>query len=256
MKKIYIIVLITILTLSSCGKSKQELELEKAKVELEKTKLELAEKNKAEEQAKEQAIILQQNAEKQKIHEQKINVGKQKRLVEFNEILQKYPSILAQAEAKINEVNSFHLGRSSTTKQKELNEAYSQLNEIRNSANNLKNEIAQLEFSKTFDFQKNPKTLMNYIFKSAKKGDFSNFRYLCDPYAENDTDTKAMCFIEMQSQKQKELIISSLGNGRIMGEPKIKGDKAEIEFAYGESSSNLDTMNLINRNGFWYLSSI
>ena len=38
MIKKYIFVLFTLLILSSCGKSKEEIELEKAKIELEKTK--------------------------------------------------------------------------------------------------------------------------------------------------------------------------------------------------------------------------
>ncbi|HUH51033.1 MAG TPA: hypothetical protein VLZ11_02935 [Flavobacterium sp.] len=252
MKKNYIIIIIAILTLTSCGKSKEKLELEKAKIELERTKLELAEKNKADEQIQ----VSQQNAEKQKIHEQKLNVGKQKRLVELNEQLQQLPGALSQAEAQLNEVNEFHLGRSSTTKEKQIKEASNQLNEIRHYGDKLKNEIAQLEYNETFDFQKTPESLMNYMFKSAKTGNLSNFRYLCDPYAENDSDTKAICYAEMLTQKGREELITGFANGRIMGEPKIKGDKAEIEFAFGPSSSELKKMNLINRNGLWYLMSL
>ena len=38
-----------------------------------------------------------------------------------------------------------------------------------------------------------------------------------------------------------------------MREPIIRGNKAEIEFAFGPNSDKLEKMNLIKRNDFWYL---
>ena len=243
MTKNYIFLLLTVLILSSCGKSKQELELEKAKLELEKTKLELAEKEKNEELAK-----------IEKVHEQKVNVGKRKKITELNLMLQKLPQAIEKAEQNIRDINEFKIGRSSSTKEKQLKEARTQLREIRDYGEKIKNEIAQLEYHKTFDFQKDPASVMNYIFESAKKEDFSNFRNLCDPYGENDSDVNQICYAEMMMQKQQANLKVEFENGRVIGEPKIDGDKAEVEFAFGPSANRLEKMGMVKRNGLWYLS--
>jgi hypothetical protein len=243
MKRNYILALITIFTLISCGKSKEEIELEKAKIELEKTKLELDKKIKDEENLK----IL-------KIHEEKSNVGKRKKITELNLLLQKFPEAMKKAQENIQKIEQYQIGRSKSTKEKQLAEAYTQLREIRDYGEKLKNEIAQMEYTKTFDFQKDPVNLMKYIFESAKKGDFSNFRHLCDPYGENDRDVSRICNIEMLPEKMKQVFKISFENGRIIGEAKIEGDRAKIEFTYGISTNMLEEMGLVRRNGLWYLS--
>jgi hypothetical protein len=245
MIKNYIFVLLTVLCLNSCGKSKEEIELEKAKIELENTKLELADKTKKEE-----------NLEAQKIHEQKSNVGKQKKITELNLQLQRLPEALKKSKQNLQNIQSFKIGRSSSTKQKQLTEATNQIDEILSYGEKLKNEIAQLQYLKTFDFQKSPENVMKYIFDSAKKGDFSNFRYLCDPYGENDSDVNQFCNIELLSDKKKDQFRKEIENGRIMSKAKIENDKAEIEFAFGQSSNKLEKMIMINRNGLWYLQSL
>ena len=254
MKKNYIIALITLLTLASCGKSKEEIELEKAKVELEKVKLELVEKKENEIKAEKQRQIQAVKNEQIKQHEQKINVGKQKRKTEFQNALNHAYSALTKAKENYNEVNSFHLGRSVTTKNKQLNEAQKQINEMSEYVQNVKNEIAELELIKTFEFQKSPLNVVNHLFFSAKNADFSKLRYLCDPYAECDNDVERLCFIGMLPKSKQDDFIMSLKNGRIIGNPIIKGDIAEVEFAFGQSANRLEKMTLINRMGYWYLS--
>lgn len=249
MIKNYTFILFTLLILNSCGKSKEEIELEKAKIELEKTKLELVEKTKKEEENK----INQQKVEQDKIHEQKVNVGKRKKITELSLILQKLPDAIKKGQDNINEINKFQIGRSSSTKEKQLQEARNKLQEIREYGEKLKNEIAQLEYHQTFEFQKDPVSVMKYIFESAKKGDFSNFRYLSDPYGEHDSDIKNISYADLLSDKKLEELKLEFENGRIIGKPIINGDKAELEFAFGPSSNKLRNMKMINRNGFWYL---
>ncbi len=243
------------LLLISCGKSNAELELEKAKIELEKTKLEL--ENKKDEAIKDEkkAEISEAAAARNLEHQKKSNVGKQIRLAELNDQLQKLPLAIKEAEQKVRKVNEFQLGRSSTVKQEQLDEAILQLNEIKSYDTKIKNEIAQLEYSKTFDFQKNPVDLLNYIFESTKNRDFKNFRYLSDPYTEIDNSVKLICYAEILSTRQQENFITDFENGRIIGKPKIKNNTAEIEFAFGPYSDKLEVMNLVNRNGLWFLKS-
>lgn len=235
MIKNYIFFLLIILALNSCGKSKEEIELEKAKVEL-------ADKTKKEEELK-----------LQKVHDQKVSVGKQKKTTELNLQLQRLPEALKNAQENIDEIKRFKIGRSTSTKEQQLKDAYKQLNEMRSYGEKLKNEIAQLQYLKTFDFQKSPENVMIHIFESAKKGDFSNFRYLCDPYGENDSDVNQICYAELLSDERKGELKREFENGRIIGKPKIDSDRAEVEFAFGPSSNKLEKMKMINRNGLWYL---
>ena len=177
MNKNYILALIIILTLTSCGKSEKEIKIEKEKLEL-KIKTE-------------------------KIHEQKVNVGKRKKITELTMQLQSLPEALKKAQENIEKIQRFQIGRIRSTKDKQLKKAYELLSETRDYGEKLKTEIAQLEYLKTFDFQKNPESVMKYIFESAKKGDFKDFRNLCDPYGENDRDVSSICYAKILSEKRK-----------------------------------------------------
>lgn len=231
MLKNYILALITILSLNSCGKSEKEIKKEKEKIEYQKKKIEL-----------------------EKIHEQKINVGKRKKITELTMQLQRLPEAMKNARKNIEDINKFKIGRARSTKERQLKKAYEELNEVRNYGERLKNEIAQLEYFKTFDFQKTPESVMNYIFESAKKGDFSDFRNLCDPYAENDMDVNAICYAEMLSNKRKKELVDMFKNGRIIGNSIVYNDKVKIEFASGLNSDKLRKMTFVKRNNLWYLS--
>jgi hypothetical protein len=229
MNKNYILALIIILTLTSCGKSEKEIKIEKEKLEL-KIKTE-------------------------KIHEQKVNVGKRKKITELTMQLQSLPEALKKAQENIENIQRFQIGRAQSTKDRQLKKAYELLSETRDYGEKLKTEIAQLEYLKTFDFQKNPESVMKYIFESAKKGDFKDFRNLCDPYGENDRDVSSICYAELLSEKRKKELQDMFKNGRIIGEPVITENTAKIEFAYGLSSNKLEKMGMIKRNNLWYLSS-
>ena len=95
--------------------------------------------------------------------------------------------------------------------------------------------------------------MVNYLFEAARSWDFSKLRNLCDPYGENDGDTRAMCLVEMQPRDIQSQFVENFKNARIMGEPKIYGESAEIEIATGSSSNYLQKIQLINRMGKWYL---
>lgn len=257
MPKNYILI-ITLLILCSCGKSKEEIELEKAQIELEKIKIELNNKTKQDKEnnlkLEKENNISKKKAEVDRIHEQKVNVGKRKKITELTLMLQKLPEAVEKAEKNIIQINEFQLGRSSSSKNQQLNDAKKKLEEIYDSGNKIKNEIAESEYLRTFEFQKDPVSVMNYIFNSAKKGDFSNFRNLCDPYGENENDVNNLCYAEILMEKEKDNLKSEFENGRVVGKAKIKGDQAEVEFAFGQSANRLEKMQFVNRNGLWYLS--
>lgn len=246
MKKYYLILTIAFFVIASCGRSKEEIELEKARLELEKTKLELAEKEKAEE------LNLAKN---QEIHEQKVQAGTQKLRRELNDWLEKAAITQAEAEYRLKDAKKFKIGRSSSEREKQIEKAELEVQQTTQYIKNIEIEMRELKQWRTFDFQKSPEKLMKYIFESSNTGDFSNFRYLCDPYAESDMDVKSICYAELFMQQRQRDLKENFGTARIMGKPKIKGNNAEVEFAFGPSSNRLEKMNLVNRNGHWYLTS-
>lgn len=245
MKKTYIIALITLLTLASCGKNNNEIELKKTKVELEKVKLKLAEKNQIE----------AENNKLLKQHEQRVNVGKQKKQTALRDALYQANQSLQRAKNSYAEINEFQIGRSQTTKDQQLGDARNQINKMSTYVKNIKNEIAELELNKTFDFQKKPENVIKHLFLAAKNKDFSKLRYLCDPYAENDSDTNGLCYTGMLPKSGQNRFVENFANGRIIGKPIINGDKAEVEYAFGQSSNRLEKIKLIKRMGNWYLES-
>ena len=249
MKKNYVIYLFIALLIASCGKSAKEQELEKVKEELELAKNELALKEEEEREKVKQLEL----AKKEEEHQQKVTVGKKKKLSQLNEILEQASYTLRLADMELSEINEFEIGRSSATKDYQLRIQREKIRDIKSYIANIKNEIAELELQKTFAFQDKPEDVMKYIFEAAKKGDFSNFQYLSDPYSENDSDVNNLCFAEIKLEQEKKELSANFSNGRIIGEPKIQDDKAEIEFAFGRNSDRLEKMSLIKRNDKWYL---
>ncbi|MBE7661414.1 hypothetical protein J2Q11_11055 [Tenacibaculum finnmarkense genomovar finnmarkense] len=226
MNRNYILALITVLILNSCGKSEKEIKIEKEKIEF------------------------------LKIHEQRVSVGKRKKITELTMQLQRLPDLYKKAKKEIEKIKMFKIGRSKSTKKRQLREAYNGLSELYDYEKQLKNEIAQSEYLKTFEFQKKPKNVIEYIFESAKEENFEDFRNLCDPYGENNRNVNKICLAEILQKKEKQQLIDMFKNGRIIGDIKISGNSAIIEFAYGLNSNKLEKMSLVKRNNLWYLSSL
>lgn len=238
--------------MASCGKSAKEQELEKVKEELELAKNQLALKEEVEREKAKQLVL----AQKEKEHQQKLNVGKKKRISQLNDLSQEASTAISTAEFELTQINEFQIGRSSATKEYELQNQRKKINNLTSYIKKIKNAIAELEYHKTFEFQNSPERVMNYIFEAAKKEDFSNFKYLCDPYSENDSNVNYVCYAGLMLEQGKNELIANFSSGRIIGEPKIQDDRAEIEFAYGPNSDRLEKANLIKRNEKWYLISL
>lgn len=73
---------------------------------------------------------------------------------------------------------------------------------------------------------------------------------LCDPLAENDGDTRDIC--NLTEKRQKEFI-EYFKDGKLNGSATIDGDKAKVPFLFGPGASKDEEMNLVKREGKWYL---
>ncbi|MBI9043450.1 MAG: tetratricopeptide repeat protein [Anaerolineaceae bacterium] len=99
-----------------------------------------------------------------------------------------------------------------------------------------------------------PALVVEEIFKAAKSGDFTLLPGLCDPMGENDDDTQLICDIANHPADQ-ESFTAYFKKGKINGQPEIRSDgtQAEAPFLFGPDGASEETMELINRNGYWYL---
>jgi hypothetical protein len=103
------------------------------------------------------------------------------------------------------------------------------------------------------DFSK-PESVVEAIFKAAKTKDFESLKALCDPKGENDGDTKDICGVADNKEMQEEFV-QFFEKGKVSGSARIEGDEAEVDFTFGPSGNDTETMNLIQRDGKWYLKS-
>ncbi len=114
----------------------------------------------------------------------------------------------------------------------------------------------------TEDFQSDPKSVLEEIFRAAKSKDFSNLTKLCPPSKINDGDTqKYICDIASSSKKDKKDFIKYFKNAYITGEVVYSKTSDGMEYAKipfwfnhpgGENRCN-ETMNMIKIEDKWYI---
>ncbi|UAB80059.1 hypothetical protein INR76_07895 [Marixanthomonas sp. SCSIO 43207] len=197
----------------------------------------------------------QEEAEQKRIHLEKIEVGKSKLKMDLTQEYDRLKKTLIEENAKLEKINEFQLGRSSVTKEKQLTEQNNKILRISNQLEKLKEEISLTHLRETFEFQNTPKGVIDFIFEAAQNRDFDKLRHVCDPYGENDKDTRYICLVAMQPVAMQNQFVENFKNGRIMGETQINGNKAETEIAIGSSSQRLVTITLVKRMNKWYLES-
>lgn len=103
--------------------------------------------------------------------------------------------------------------------------------------------------------QKNPVSVVNYLFVAAKTGDYSQLSGLCRPDGKGDGDTKRICEVANGDEKLKQEYSKYFKNGKVDGDAKINGDRAAVPIKFGPNGNKDETMNLALIDGKWYLSS-
>jgi tetratricopeptide (TPR) repeat protein len=99
-----------------------------------------------------------------------------------------------------------------------------------------------------------PERVVQSIFDVAKSGNFASLEDLCDPVGENDADTQMICDLVTDDANREEFV-QYFASGKINGDVKISPDgaQAEVPFLFGPDGDQEETMELVNRNGQWYL---
>jgi hypothetical protein len=97
-----------------------------------------------------------------------------------------------------------------------------------------------------------PAAVLELLFAAARDEDFSQLAGLCDPQGENDGDTASICDLSAD-HPEHTTFIEQFSTGKVVGEARIDGDSAEVDFIFGPDGDWSETMTLIERDGRWYL---
>jgi hypothetical protein len=76
---------------------------------------------------------------------------------------------------------------------------------------------------------------------------------LCDPAAQNDNDTRRICDNAAGFDPEGEFGMFFKA-GKLSGPAQVEGDFALVPFLFGPKGDEAENMELVRRNGKWYLS--
>jgi hypothetical protein len=97
-----------------------------------------------------------------------------------------------------------------------------------------------------------PKAVIGALFWAAAHDDDTHLAALCDPRGENDAETARVCRLTRTSPDWAAFR-EAFARGRLSGEPRVSGDHAAIYFVFGPGADESETMELVRRDGRWYL---
>jgi Tfp pilus assembly protein PilF len=99
-----------------------------------------------------------------------------------------------------------------------------------------------------------PESVVQIIFDAAQSGDWSLLGGLCDPRGENDGDTQMICDLATDETNRAEFA-EAFAKGKVAGNAQISpdGTQAQVPFVFGADGDRQETMELVNRDGRWYL---
>ena len=100
--------------------------------------------------------------------------------------------------------------------------------------------------------QSTPQAVAEGIFAAARSGHFWLLKPLLAPGA--DKDAWNVAYMNDASEKIQAEFRASFEKGKVAGDVKIDGDKAEVPILFGPDGDKSETLNLIKQeNNKWYL---
>lgn len=114
-------------------------------------------------------------------------------------------------------------------------------------------EIAPPRGGGRMHFQTDPVATVERIFYLAQTGNLSELASLCDPQGQHDGDTKSICGIANADKSKQAEFMTMFRDGKVSGKPLVNNGKAAVPFLFGVGATKSETMNLVQRDGMWYL---
>lgn len=192
--------------------------------------------------------------EQRLVHNQKVISGIDKKKADLDKILVDLDKQSESISSEFENVNSFKLGRFSSTKKAQilaLEEKSKIVHSFRARTIKLKSQLDLLH--KNFEWQEDPKLVLEKVFEIARYKDYETAIFLADPYDENDKDVDGIAYVSAHPIEFKDKFVENFKNGRIIGKPFVGENTAEIEFLFGKNTDRKETMTFVKRNDSWYL---
>ena len=101
-----------------------------------------------------------------------------------------------------------------------------------------------------------PESVVQAVFDAAKSGEFAALEDLCDPAGENDEDTQMICDIAIDESNREEFVRVFAAGKTGVAQISPDGTEAAVPFLFGPDGDSEEIMQLINRDGQWYLFSL
>lgn len=103
--------------------------------------------------------------------------------------------------------------------------------------------------------QGTPKALAESIFRAARTGEFTGLEKILDP-ADSDRQAKNIAGVASAEAERQEEFRTWFGKGKVVGEPRIEGDDAEVDILFGPDGTKAEKFVMHRHEGLWYLRSI
>lgn len=99
-----------------------------------------------------------------------------------------------------------------------------------------------------------PQGVVQSIFDAAQSGDLEALEGIADP-EDADGDAKNVAGVATLNEQRQEEFQKFFATGRIVGDPEVEGNEAAVDIRFGPDGEDSETMNLVRRDGKWYLHS-
>lgn len=118
-------------------------------------------------------------------------------------------------------------------------------------------EVGEAKVSNAGDLQKTPEAALQMVFDAAKSGKLEGLKVLLPPGGGEDGDVRNVCGVSKAPQKDQDEFRQYFEKGAIPGKARIdeEAGTAEVDFLFGPTGKKKETMNLVRKEGLWYLSS-
>lgn len=96
------------------------------------------------------------------------------------------------------------------------------------------------------------KRVVSSVFHAAKTGESQHLATLCDPEGEANRHALRVCSQVAGGEDWAEFA-AQFSHAKLIGEARITEDRAQVNFVFGKSGTERETMELVRREGRWYL---
>jgi hypothetical protein len=104
------------------------------------------------------------------------------------------------------------------------------------------------------DVHDNPIWLVEWIFEIANTAEYYLLYDLCDPMEENDGDTRSICQIAEATEEEQNAFSGIFGPGTVTGDVIYTSKTtAKVPITFGYDSEVNEELNVVLRDGKWYL---